>query len=254
MAGRFLAVLEYHLVGYRRVWRTTVLSSFVMPVLMLLGLGLALGRFVHPGGALQVPYLRFVAPGLLALTGSQIAMLEAGFPVQSFFKWDRIYIGMAATPLRVVDMIAGQLGYIGLRVLVAASAFLAVMAALGAASSASVLLAPLVAVLVGVAIAAPLFAFSATVEGPYLMTVMFRFGMLPMTLFAGVFFPVTELPAALRPVAYALPLWHGVQLCQAAALGVRTSWPVAAHVGVLVLWAVAGFGLARVRFAKRLVV
>jgi hypothetical protein len=29
---------------------------------------------------------------------------------------------------------------------------------------------------------------------------------------------------------------------------------VAAHVGVLVLWAVAGFGLARVRFAKRLVV
>jgi hypothetical protein len=76
----------------------------------------------------------------------------------------------------------------------------------------------------------PTSAFSATIENDSYFALLFRFVVIPSTLFAGVFFPVSQLPALLRPLAYASPLWHAVELCRAATLGVAPPWPVAAHV------------------------
>jgi lipooligosaccharide transport system permease protein len=249
-----VAVFEYHLVGYRRIWIGTVASSLATPVLFFLGLGVIMGAYVDRNGVLSIPYLHFLAPALLASTGLQIAMTESGLPVLSHFKWERIYFGVAAAPLRVADMILGRLGYIALRVMIAATAFLVVMLPFGVVRSPWGAVLPLVAVLVGLAGAAPMFAYAATVDGANVMTVMLRFGMLPMTLFSGVFFPVSQLPLALQPVAYALPLWHGVELSRAAALGIGTALPVPLHIGVLVLWFVAGYALAHSRFTRRLAV
>jgi len=75
---------------------------------------------------------------------------------------------------------------------------------------------------------------------------------IPSTLFAGVFFPVSQLPALVRPLAYASPLWHGVELSRAATLGVATQWPLMAHVAYLVVWAVVGWLLAVRAFGRRL--
>nr|WP_042178193.1 ABC transporter permease [Kibdelosporangium sp. MJ126-NF4]CEL13039.1 ABC-2 type transporter [Kibdelosporangium sp. MJ126-NF4]CTQ98725.1 ABC-2 type transporter [Kibdelosporangium sp. MJ126-NF4] len=246
------AVLEYHLAGYRRVWRSTVASSLAMPVLFFLGMGLAVGAYVDRGGALPVPYLDYIAPGLIAFAGLQIAVGEGGFPVLTNFKWQKIYDSMAAAPLRIADMVLGRLGYIAIRVMVAAVAFLVVMLAFGAVGSVLAVTTPFVAALVGVATAAPMFAFAASVNSANLMAVITRVGLLPMMLFSGVFFPVEQLPALVRPVAYALPLWSGVELCRATTLAIPAAWPVVLHGALLVAWLVVGFWLACVRFRKRL--
>jgi lipooligosaccharide transport system permease protein len=154
--------------------------------------------------------------------------------------------------VRTGDILAGQLGFIALRVALAAGAFLVVMVPFGAVGSAWAVVTPVVAVLTGLAVAAPMFAYAATVDSDNLLAIMFRFALLPMMLFSGVFFPVAQLPAALEPLAYALPLWHGVELCRAAAVGVGTAWPVPVHVGFLAVWIAGGFLLAVVRFRKRL--
>lgn len=247
-----VAVLEYHLTGYRRVWRGTVFSSFAMPVLFFLGMGVAVGRYVDRGGGLDIPYLQFIGPALLAFGGVQIAMTEAGFPVLGGFKWARTYYGIAAAPPRVGDIVTGQLAYIGLRVVVAATAFLLVMVPFGVVRSGWAALLPLVALLLGAATAAPMLAYSATINSPNLLAIMFRFAMLPMMLFSGVFFPIEQLPAALQPLAYAMPLWHGVELSRAAALGSGPAWPLVIHVGYLVAWVGIGFGLASASFRQRL--
>lgn len=249
-----VAVLEYHLAGWRRVWHSSVASSLVIPLLTLLGIGLALGTYVDRGGSLHRPYLQFVAPGMLAATGLQVAILESSFPVLTSFRFLRIYQVMAAAPLRVVDMILGRLAYVALRVAVAVTAFLLVMVPFGAVRSAWALATPAAAVLVGMAAAPLMFAYAATVRSPNLMTTLIRFVTLPMTLASGVFFPVDRLPGFLHPLAYALPLWHGVELCRAAALGAATTWPAPLHVGVLVLWCGVGLALARTRFTSRLAV
>lgn len=247
------AVFEYHLAGYRRVWRSALVASLNRPVLFFLGMGLVLGAYVDRTGNLNVPYLHFIAPGLCAFSGLEIAVAESSFPVLTAFKWQKIYAGMAAAPVRVLDMVVGRLAYVVVvRVAVAAVAFLLVMLVFGVVGSPWALAMPLLAGLVGLAGAAPMLAFAATVDSLSPMAIVVRFGMLPIMLFSGVFFPISQIPLPFRTVAYVLPLWHGVELARAATLGVRTQWLAPVHVAVLLLWFVAGFVLAVVRFRQRL--
>jgi lipooligosaccharide transport system permease protein len=150
-------------------------------------------------------------------------------------------------------MLFGQIGYVLMRVVVSAGGFLIVMVAFGAVHSLWAPAALPIALLVGLATAGPVFAYSATIRTEGLFAVLFRFAIVPMTLFAGVFFPVGSLPLAARLLAYVSPLWHGVELTRAATLGTSTAWGVWAHVGCLLAWGVAGCLLARYRFTRRLV-
>jgi lipooligosaccharide transport system permease protein len=247
-----MAVLEYRLAKYRLSWRGATFNSLTTPVLLLFGVGISVGSYVDRHGALGVPYVEFVAPGLLASSILQLAMTESGAPVFNSFHWERSYFGMVAAPTRALDIIAGELAYLALRMAPTAVIFTVLMAALGAVHSYWAIALPLVAVLVGLAGAAPMFAYSASVNTVIMMSVMLRFSLLPMMLFSGVFFPITRLPAAVRPVAYVLPLWHGVQLSRAAASGIGETAAVCGHLLVLLLWCAVGVAVAHGRFVKRL--
>jgi lipooligosaccharide transport system permease protein len=245
------AVAEYHLVAFKRTWRGSVFSSFLLPLLTMLGFGVGVGAYVQ-GGVAGVPYLEYVVPGLIASTAMQVAIGDSAWPVLGNFEWTKIYYAQATTPLRVGDILTGHLLVIAFRVLTSVVAFVGVAALFGAIPSAWGLLTLPVAVLLGVAVAAPTFAYCSSVRTDSYLVLLFRFGVIPMSLFAGVFFPVEAMPAALRWLAYVSPLWHGVDLSRAAALGVAPGWSAPGHVLYLLLWAAAGWWLARHRFRRRL--
>jgi lipooligosaccharide transport system permease protein len=248
-----LYVLEFHLVGYRRTWRASGLTAFLLPLLTLLGFGVGVGSYV-PAGVDGVPYLDWIVPGLIASTAMQAAMFEATWPVFSRFEWVRAYFAQAAAPLRVGDILGGQLAFTLFRIVVSAAAFLAVAAAFGALHSWWSPATLLVAMLTGLAIAAPLTAYTAAISSDSYLAIILRFALLPMSLFSGVFFPVGTLPVVLRWIAYALPLWHGVDLSRAATLGVAPAWSAVGHVAYLLAWCVAGWLLAHAQFRRRLAV
>jgi lipooligosaccharide transport system permease protein len=246
---------EYWLLVYRRVWRGTIVSSFLNPVLYLTAMGIGLGRLVNKGSALPggVPYLEFVAPGMLAAVAMQVAAAESSFPVRGAIKWNRQYIAMLATPLRAADLVGGHLMYVTVRVAVSAAIYLTAITAFGAVHSPLALLAIPLCVLIGLAFAGPISALSAWADEE-VFNPLFRFVITPMFLFSGSFFPVTRLPHGLREIAYATPLWHGVDLMRNLTLGTATLGWSAMHAGYLLAWAVAGFALARFAYRKKLVV
>jgi len=248
-----LRAYEYWLAVYRRVWRGTIFTSVLNPVLYLSALGVGLGKLVN-GGAnpLGVPYLDFVAPGLLAAVGMQIATIESSFPVRGAIRWNRQYHAMLATPLRVRDLVTGHLLYVATRVAIASAVYLAVIAGFGAVRSPLAVLAWPVVVLVGLAFAAPVSALSAWAENE-IFNPLFRFAITPMFLFSATFFPVTRLPQGLRELAYVTPLWHGVDLVRRLTLGTATLGLSLLHVAYLALWFLAGVALARRAYAGRLV-
>ena len=248
-----LSVLEYHLVSYRRIWRSSVVSSFVLPLLTMLGFGVGVGSYVR-GGVEGVPYLDWIVPGLIASTAMQIGIADSTWAVLGGFEWRRIYFGQAAAPLRVAEIIDGHLAFVLFRVLTSAGAFLLITTSFGTMHSWWAPATLPIAALVGLAVAAPTFAYSATIRSDSYLAILFRLGVIPMSLFSGVFFPVEQLPGGLRWVAYALPLWHGVDLSRAATLGVAPAWSVTGHLLYLAAWAVAGWWLALRAFTKRLVV
>jgi lipooligosaccharide transport system permease protein len=248
-----LSVLEYYLVSYRRVWRSSVLSSFVLPLLTMLGFGVGVGAYVT-GGVEGVPYLDWMVPGLIASTAMQVAVGESTWPVLGNFEWNRLYFAQGAAPLRVTDILDGHLLFVVLRTLISSAAFLAIAAAFGTMHSWWALLTLPIAALVGLAVATPTFAYASSIRTDSYLSILFRIGVLPMSLFSGVFFPVESLPDALRWIAYVFPLWHAVDLSRAATLGVAPAWSALGHVLYLALWAGAGWWVTLRQFRRRLTV
>ncbi len=244
--------------AYKRTWRGSAFSSFLRPVLFLAAMGLGLGSLVDKNGAIAnrlggVDYVTFLAPGLLAMTTLMVAAQEAMWPVNGAVRWNRAYIAMTNTPLQPRDAMFGHLAYMTFRAATVAASFVVVMVLFGAVESPWVVLAIPAAVLCGLAMAAPLAGYSVALTSDSGFASINRFLITPMSLFAGAFFPVSQLPRAIRPVAYVTPMWHGVDLCRGLALGTIGAWRALGHVVVLGAFVAAGTIVSATRYRKVLV-
>jgi lipooligosaccharide transport system permease protein len=250
-----LLVLEQMWTWYRRNWKATVFSSVGLPVLYLLAMGLGFGTQVRagsvPGG---LTYLAYLAPALLPAGAVQTAAGECTYPILSGFEWSKIFHGITATPVTPGQVVGGQLWWLLGRLLVSGAAYLVVALAIGALTGPGILLSMVFGVLTGLAFGTPLIAFAASVKSSSGngFTVVFRFVVVPMSLFAGTFFPVSQLPAWVRPIAWITPMWHGTELARAAEFGPLTWGPLLLHVGYLLVLFVGGAALATWRFRVRL--
>jgi lipooligosaccharide transport system permease protein len=251
-------VLEHRVATYRRTFRASVFTSFLSPLLFLTAMGLGLGGYVdRSGGAMLggLTYLQFLAPGLLAATVMQSAAFEATFPIIGGLNWQRTFHAMYATPLSPRDIALGNLAWMAIRLAMIATVFTAVIVLFGAAHSPLVVLGIPVAVLTGMAFGAPIAAFSATQRTPNRFNVIFRFGITPLFLFSGTFFPIESLPTFLQPVAWLSPLWHGVDLTRGIVLGTLGQNPLVmlAHVVVLATIVILATYATTVTIERRLV-
>ena len=245
--------------AYVRTWRASIAATFVNPTLYLLAMGVGLGSFInksHGGSAAigHTSYLHYVAPGLAASAAAVAAANEAMFPIMGAIKWQKTYYAMLATPLRVVDVLVGHLTWIAVRIAMAVGAYLIVMAAFGTISSYEAIAIFPVGILTGAAFATPLAAFAATQDSDGGFSLVFRLGVTPVFLFSGIFFPLSQLPAGMRVLAYLTPLWHGVALCRPLASGHVTAAGLAGHLSYLLLVTGAGVATALFTFRRRLLV
>jgi lipooligosaccharide transport system permease protein len=259
LPGAVFAVreLRFWLTDYRRTWRGSIYSSLLNPLLFLGAMGLGLGTLINARGDAAlggVSYLVFLAPGLLAATAMTTAVGESTYPVLASVKWVKTYQAATASPLRPADIFHGHMLFVALRLAMNCAIFLGVAAALGAVRSFWALAALPVAVLTGVAFNAVIESWAITRTRDTSFAVIFRFGMIPLFLFSGTFFPITQLPAWLRPVAYLTPLWHGVALCRALTLGVATPGGALVHVGYLAGLTAIGVAAGNRSYRRRLYV
>lgn len=251
-------VIEHRALQYRRTFRASLFSSFGTPVLFLTAMGLGLGGLVdqNPDPTLAgLTYLQFLAPGLLAGAVMQTGSFEAAFPILGGLQWNKIFHAMYATPIRPRDVAFGNIVWIGLRLTLVATVFGIVIVAFGASRSPLLVLAIPVAVLTGLAFATPIMAFTATQRTPDKFASLFRFGITPLFLFSGTFYPIESLPELIRPIAWISPLWHGVDACRMLMLDTVGRDPTlfVVHIGVLVAIIAIGATFAARTIEARLV-
>jgi lipooligosaccharide transport system permease protein len=257
-ATETLRVVETHARTYRRVWRGSVISTFLNPILYLAAMGVSLGVLVDQGSGRQaldgLDYLTFLAPGLLAASAMQTGAGDGSWPVMAGIKWRRTYEAVLATPVAVRDLVAGHLLWVTVRLIMMTTIFGFVMVLFGATGITEAVRAIIPAIVTGLAFAASVTAFSATTKDHTGLTSLFRFGIMPMFLFSGTFFPITQLPGWMHPIAYATPLWHGVELTRAWALSFDPTLPTSLHFSYLGLWIVVGSLLAVRQLRKRMII
>lgn len=250
-------VWESHFALYRTIWRSNVMGAVLQPFLYLLGMGLGVGALVDSNDASDrlldgLTYFEFLAPGLLATTAMMISSQESLWPVMGGFKWQRTFHAQAASPLSPGEITGGLALWQTTRAVISVAGVAVVLMFFAETRGPGLLLAVPFGGLTGVAFAAPISAWSATRESESSFPTILRFGIIPLFLFGGAFYPVSQLPDWLEPVARVTPLWHGVELCRGAVHDRLGLVDAVGHCGVLVAFAAGGWVWSRVAFAKRL--
>ena len=206
---------------YRRLWHRSLAFGFLQPVLFLTAMGIGIGALLTPASLAAfggVEYIHWLGPGLLAAMAMQTATFESTYPIMNKIMWGRNYEAMLSTPVGIRSIVLGELGWTAFRIGSLAAVFLLVLTLFGIVRSPMALLAVPVAILVGVAFSACLIAFTATQKNDVGFSAIFRFVVNPLFLFSGTFFPLAQLPDAAQAVAWATPLFHGVELIRGSIL------------------------------------
>lgn len=247
----------YSLVVYRRLWRLNLLSSFAQPLLYLLGLGVGVGALVdqNPGSTDilgGVSYVAFVAPGLLVTAAMAVSAQESMWPVMGGMKWERTYHAMAATPLTAGDIVGGHALWMLARGIIGGGAVAIALALFPETRTWGLVPAALIAAITGLAFAMPLMAYSVSGTNDGRFAAIQRFLIIPLFLFGGAFYPITQLPQLVQWIVQVFPLWHGVEVARMAYLG-DVEWPAAGwHLAYVMVWIVVGAIVAERRLTKEL--
>ncbi|MEP7054932.1 MAG: ABC transporter permease [Actinomycetota bacterium] len=250
-----LRVFSYHWLLYRRTWRASIVIGLVNPLLFLTGIGIGIGKLIDsaPQHALGgVPYLSFLAPGLLAASAMQMAFGSSAFAVFFAAEPTGSYTAAAATPVSPTHILLGHQLFTAFRVALLSTGFVIVQVLLGAARSPWVVVTIPAAALTAAAFGAPAAAWAITAKRFPTIQAAFRFLIQPLYLLSGTFFALSTAPVWLQRVAYVSPLWHGVELCRGLSLGQLRVLPMLVHLGFLCVVTVAGLTVARGTYRRRL--
>ena len=252
---RSLRIFERNLVIYRKVWRGSVMVSFVSPLLFLAAMGLGLGRLVQQrAGAVDgVPYIQFIAPALMVASAMQTAAVEVSWPILGRIMLERTYEAVMATPVAVDDIAVGEISWLCFRLTLTSTLFALVLSVLHVVPVSAAAIAIPIAVATGLAFGAPLLAYTARLRATSPLSAIQRFGITPLFLMSGTFFPLSKLPAFLQAIAWVFPLAHGVTLARHTAHATLGLFDLV-HVAVVSAYIGVGVVLARFFLRRRMLV
>ena len=226
--------------------------SVLGPVMFLSAMGLGLGSLVEEGRSFGgVTYLRFFATGIFAASAMQSGVFSASYPILGKIMWHKTYEALLATPLSVREIFLGELMWMGVSLSLLTIPFFGVMTAFGVFDSVGAILAIPIVILMGLSCAAPVFAYTATLDSDEAYTWLWRLVVTPLFLLSGTFFPIEELPSWGRALAHLTPLFHGVELVRQVTiydLEASAVW----HLGYLVVLLLGGVVVGIRKLERRL--
>jgi lipooligosaccharide transport system permease protein len=250
-------VAEHRLRVMRGYLQTMIATGIGTPLLYLYGLGVGLASLVDANigeGGILVSYLVFVAPAMLCSAALTTATEEFSYPIMLGFKWNPTFFGMNSATISGGQIIDGISYSVIIRLVGQSIVYYLFMLLFSAIPGPWGWLVILVGVLTGMALGTVLMAYATHLEEDkgqfnYIM----RFGVIPMTLFSGTFFPLSTLPVYLHWIGWISPLWHGTELSRVLSYGYHEPlWLSIVHVVYLVGLIILGWWLARRLAVRRL--
>ncbi|GAB4484118.1 MAG: ABC transporter permease [Thermodesulfovibrionales bacterium] len=214
---RAFRVVQRHFKVYTKLYKSSIALNFVEPVLYLAGLGLGLGAFVRDIHG--VPYVRYLAPGIIASSSMFAATYECTYGTYVRMTFQKTFDAILTTPVGLADLIAGELIWAAFKSAFYGTIILAVISAFGLVDSAALVMIIPVLFLSGLVFGCIAMIFTALVPGIDTFNYFYTLGMTPMFLFSGIFFPLDGMPPFVGQLAFFTPLYHLVRVCRLFASG-----------------------------------
>ena len=186
-------------------------------MLYLVGLGLGLGAFVKEING--VPYINYIAPGIVASSAMFAASFECTYGTYVRMTYQRTFDAILATPVGIDDLVAGELMWGATKGIIYGTTIMIVISAFGLVESPMIVfLVPFL--FVGALIFAEVAVISAALApGIDTFNYYYTLFMTPMFLFSGIFFPIENFPPVVAKIAFFTPLYHLVNISRSFANG-----------------------------------
>ena len=248
-AARLVVLRNY--VVYRKAWKLFV-TGFLEPVFYLFSIGIGVGQLIETFdvNGQPIPYAEFVAPGMLAASAMNGALIDSTYNVFFKLRYQKLYDQLLATPLSTSDIARGEIAWSLLRGATYSTAFLLIMAVMGLVHSWWALLALPAAVLIAFAFAAVCMALTTWMTS-WQDFEKITLAQVPLFLFSATFFPLSAFDGWLRWVVEATPLYRGVVLCRELTTGSLT-WASGVSLAYLLAMGLLGLLLVRRRLDRLL--
>lgn len=252
---RFWPVFLRNLLVWRKLAIPSLVGNIAEPLMWLVAFGYGMGALVgtvNVNGT-PVPYILFLASGSICMSAMQAASFEALYSAFSRMHVQKTWDGIMNAPVGLDDIVLAEMLWAAFKSLFTVTAILGVMLGLGISHSPKLLVAWPILLGVGITFSCMALVFNALAKGYDFFTYYFTLFLTPMMFLSGIFFPLDQLPAAVRVVADWLPLSSAVALVRPLFMD---QWPADMARPVLVLLAYAGvsfwvaLALTRKRFAK----
>jgi lipooligosaccharide transport system permease protein len=245
---RAFRVWQRHLTVYTKLYKSSIALNFVEPVLYLAALGLGLGAYVKE--IKGVPYVNFIAPGIIASSAMFAATYECSYGTFVRMTFQKTFDAILATPVNISDLVAGEMMWGATKSMLYGTIIMIVISAFGLVASPLVVLSIPVLFLSGLIFAEISLIFVAIVPGIDSFNYFYTLLMTPMFLFSGIFFPIDTLPPLVAKIAFFTPLYHLVNVCRASSTGSVALWDIAWIAAVVLILAPYPFRLMRRRMIK----
>ena len=247
---RAFRVWQRNFTVYTKLYKSSIALNFVEPVLYLAALGLGLGAFVKEING--VPYIRFIAPGIIASSAMFAATYECTYGTYVRMTYQKTFDAILATPVNIDDLIAGELMWGAAKSMLYGTIILIVISLFGLVDSPAIMLAIPVLFISGLIFAEISVIFAAIVPGIDSFNYFYTLFMTPMFLFSGIFFPLGALPPLVSKIAFFTPLYHLVNITRSFSSGVisAAAWDILWILVVAVILAPYPFRLMRKRMIK----
>lgn len=195
---------------FLKLWKTELWPPIVETLLSLFAFGFGLGVYITQVNGQS--YLQFIAAGLIFSSVLFTASFECMFGTFIRMQQEKVFDAIIATPVSIEEVVSGEIFFASVRASFNGSCVIVVMAVLQLIPSWWVLLIPPVALLTGFLLASMAVVVTSLVSSFTFFNYYITLGVIPMQLFSGIFFPVTQLPENVRWVAFLSPLYPSVEL------------------------------------------
>ncbi len=243
-------VWQRHFTVYTKLYKSSLALNFAEPVLYLVALGLGLGAFV--GEINGVPYMKFIAPGIVASSAMFAAAYECTYGTYVRMTYQKTFDAILATPVNIDDLVAGELLWGASKSALYGTIIIIVISLFGLVDSAYIILAIPVLFFIGLIFAGISVIFTAIVPGIDSFNYFFTLFLTPLFLFSGIFFPLDALPPIVADLAFFTPLYHMVNILRSFAYGQiqNVLWDIVWIFAVTLLLAPLPFRLMRRKIIK----
>jgi lipooligosaccharide transport system permease protein len=221
---RAFRVWQRHLTVYTKLYKSSIVLNFVEPVMYLVALGLGLGAFVKEING--VPYINYIAPGIVASSTMFAASFECTYGTFVRMTFQKTFDAILATPVGIYDLVAGELMWGATKGIIYGTTITIVISAFGLVDSAMIVF-MIPFLFVGALIFAEIAVITvALAPGIDTFNYYYTLFMTPMFLFSGIFFPIESMPPVVAKIAFFTPLYHLVNVSRSFAAGVVPTWDI----------------------------